>query len=662
MKRKGTITALLLAVTMAFTAVPTFAAEALSAEEFDLIPLEEITVADPADPSEEIVTDSTFSDPSVPEELLPEEIPAVDGSVVGNDTVQEFLPGSDAWDPVEEIPAADDSFSMEGEIPGNEELLFADDFTFEADTAGEVEEISQEAAPAMEEEEDPEETVEEEAESADASGEYGAWSAWSATPVSATSNRQVETRTVIDGYNSYTWYRIGSRDYYNYNPGLSGVTRQDWGTVAPDTWAHPVESISPGGRSSGQYAGKNCGNVTGYNLNNGVICFKGNAVTHTEYRYRDRIMQYTLTFHANGHGTAPAAQVIREGNPAVKPENPTASGYTFVGWYQEASGSNAYDFSTPMTSDRTVYAKWKANPKTYTVTFRANGHGTATPAQKVISGNTVKKPANPTSTAYNFKGWYLDPEGTKAYDFSTKVTKSFTLYAKWSIKYFKVTFSANGHGTAPKAQSVRYNGLAKKPASPTASNYTFKGWYTDKACKKAYNFSTKVTKNLVLYAKWQQKICTVTFKANGHGTAPAAQKVAYGKYATYPTSPYASGYSFYGWYTDSACTNLFYFYNTKITRNIVLYAKWQRYVGISRGTIWSCKSYVPLYLTYLQYGDRVVYGSGYESHSYRCYSNYSYKTTTAYFNKNMRNYTSFYVKVYDKNDNLITSSTFYYHF
>ena len=70
---------------------------------------------------------------------------------------------------------------------------------------------------------------------------------------------------------------------------------------------------------------------------------------------------YTVSFRANGHGTAPAAQTVTEGNKATKPANPTAVGYTFGGWYTEAQCRNVYDFDTPVTENLTLYAKWTAN-------------------------------------------------------------------------------------------------------------------------------------------------------------------------------------------------------------------------------------------------------------------------------------------------------------
>lgn len=68
---------------------------------------------------------------------------------------------------------------------------------------------------------------------------------------------------------------------------------------------------------------------------------------------------------------------------------------------------------------------------------------------------------------------------------------------------------------------------------------------------------------------------TVTFDAQGHGTAPASQTVAENGYATEPAALTAEGYNFLGWYKESACTNVFTFTTEKITGNITLYAKWE---------------------------------------------------------------------------------------
>lgn len=67
----------------------------------------------------------------------------------------------------------------------------------------------------------------------------------------------------------------------------------------------------------------------------------------------------------------------------------------------------------------------------------------------------------------------------------------------------------------------------------------------------------------------------VSFNTNGHGTAPAAQNVAYNSKAAEPSAPDAGiDWVFGGWYTDQACNNV-YDFNTPVTaNNTVLYAKW----------------------------------------------------------------------------------------
>lgn len=83
--------------------------------------------------------------------------------------------------------------------------------------------------------------------------------------------------------------------------------------------------------------------------------------------------------------------------------------------------------------------------KEYTVTFDTNG-GSSVTKQTVVSGDKAMKPADPTKDGYEFAGWYADSGLTKAYDFSSKVTGSITLYAKWTEAeddqpVQKVTFS-----------------------------------------------------------------------------------------------------------------------------------------------------------------------------------------------------------------------------
>ena len=70
---------------------------------------------------------------------------------------------------------------------------------------------------------------------------------------------------------------------------------------------------------------------------------------------------------------------------------------------------------------------------TYTVTFETNG-GNKIDSVKVSKNGILSKPTEPTKEGFDFDGWYTDKALKTAYDFDTKVTKSFTLYAKWTEK------------------------------------------------------------------------------------------------------------------------------------------------------------------------------------------------------------------------------------
>lgn len=76
----------------------------------------------------------------------------------------------------------------------------------------------------------------------------------------------------------------------------------------------------------------------------------------------------------------------------------------------------------------------------YTVRFDTNGAGKVE-SQKVLKNQRAKKPKEPIKDGYVFDGWCLDKELTLQYDFSEKVTKNITLYAKWTEEGVKIQFA-----------------------------------------------------------------------------------------------------------------------------------------------------------------------------------------------------------------------------
>lgn len=110
---------------------------------------------------------------------------------------------------------------------------------------------------------------------------------------------------------------------------------------------------------------------------------------------------YTVTFHANGHGTAPTAQKVSHGGKISKPDDLTADGWTFGGWYADEALTDEWDFATDtVTADITLYAKW--NVEKYDV-YVAGVQVTSENKDDVLNdGGSVKyDPATKTLTLTN---------------------------------------------------------------------------------------------------------------------------------------------------------------------------------------------------------------------------------------------------------------------
>ena len=242
-----------------------------------------------------------------------------------------------------------------------------------------------------------------------------------------------------------------------------------------------------------------------------------------------------------------------------------------------SSNNSGYTASTPtyVTKYNINYVdtctNCTVNKTFYTVSFNSNG-GTNVESQTVKSGEKAKYEVS-SRDGYQFIGWYLDGE---LFDFNTPITKKITLIAKWDKKdndTYVVSFNSNG-GSYISSQVVEYGESAYQPNDPTKDCYNFVGWYTNSSLTQKYNFNKVVTKDITLYAKWEDNgYCNdthyVRFDSNG-GTSVRTQEVADGGKATIPTNPTRSGYTFDGWYLDGEEFN----FNTRIYEDITLEAEW----------------------------------------------------------------------------------------
>ena len=136
---------------------------------------------------------------------------------------------------------------------------------------------------------------------------------------------------------------------------------------------------------------------------------------------------YEVSF-VTEHGKAPASQNVPYNETADDPGKLTEEGYTFIGWYTDHTCTTEFDFTKPITSNTTVYAKWTA--KDYEVSF-VTEHGDAPASQNVPYNETADDPGELTAEGYTFGGWYTDNTYSTKFDFTKPITGDTKVYAKW---------------------------------------------------------------------------------------------------------------------------------------------------------------------------------------------------------------------------------------
>ena len=206
------------------------------------------------------------------------------------------------------------------------------------------------------------------------------------------------------------------------------------------------------------------------------------------------------TFNPDNGESIPT-QTIDRGGKFTEPAAPSKENHTFAGWY---NGDEKFDFDADTTNAPNVLelvAKWDINQ--YTVKF-VSDHGSFED-QTIEYGKLIEtdKLTIPEVEGYTFDGWYADAAHTTEFDFSTPITSNTTVYAKWTANDYEVSFITE-YGDAPASQNVPYNGTADNPGTLSAEGYTFVGWYADAAHTTEFNFSTPITGDTKVYAKWEK--------------------------------------------------------------------------------------------------------------------------------------------------------------
>ncbi|MBD2872054.1 InlB B-repeat-containing protein [Paenibacillus arenilitoris] len=306
---------------------------------------------------------------------------------------------------------------------------------------------------------------------------------------------------------------------------------------------------------------------------------------------------YSVAYDGNGatSGGAPAGS-SHDYNTSVAVQGNTGglarTGHTFAGWNTEADGSGtdyaAADLLTVGASNVTLYAQWTVNR--YAVAYDGNGatSGSAPAAGSHDYGASVAVAGNEGSLAregHTFAGWNTEADGSGTdyadADLLTVGDSDTTLYARWTVNRYRVSFEPNG-GIPVSSQTVAYGDTAEKPADPAKTGHTFGGWYADGGLSAEYDFDSAVAGDMTLFANWVVNRYSVGYDGNGadSGIAPEAAAHDYGSVVAVTGNSgelAKTGHTFAGWNTAADGSGTAYAESDTFTMadaEVTLYAQW----------------------------------------------------------------------------------------
>ena len=221
--------------------------------------------------------------------------------------------------------------------------------------------------------------------------------------------------------------------------------------------------------------------------------------------------EVTVSYEYSGDvpagATPPAEQTINQYATPTAPADPSNyEGYKFDGWFTDPEGTTPYVPGETET-DTKIYGHWSSVKITYSFTGDVPGDATLpegeehwAPGDTYTASTLVGTPEH-----YRFDGWYTDEACTQKYEDGTSVSANTMLYGKW-VKQYTVSYEYTGTvpgGVTPPESSTLDEGSPVSPADkPSASGYSFDGWYLDPDCTVAFAPSMTLSEDTVLYGKW----------------------------------------------------------------------------------------------------------------------------------------------------------------
>lgn len=153
-----------------------------------------------------------------------------------------------------------------------------------------------------------------------------------------------------------------------------------------------------------------------------------------------------------------------------------------------------------------IFSGCKKEDDKFYITFMVNGE--TYKVYQTTENQNVTNILDPVKEGYTFEGWYSDEnyeneiEDLSEYLLSNSKSNT-TLYAKFTINQYTITFNTNG-GSTVASITQDYNTDITAPEFPTKPGYVFKGWYLDADCTQEFIFDKMPAENITLYPNYMK--------------------------------------------------------------------------------------------------------------------------------------------------------------
>ena len=251
-----------------------------------------------------------------------------------------------------------------------------------------------------------------------------------------------------------------------------------------------------------------------------------NVVLYAQWRS----ITYSYSYQLNGGTSTQPTSGTASYNAAVTlPGTPTREGFTFAGWNDGSTTSNA-GASVNITANRIFVAQWTA--QNFEISYDGNGQNSGGPitAGSFIAGGVPYTVVANTfvKTGHVFTGWNTAANGSGA---SYAVGSGYSnaanikLFAQWTPATYTITYNANGAnaGTAPQRASDTWTYSSSTPLTLSGqgdlakTGFTFSNWALSADASTGFT-SASPTTNTTYFAVWTPTLYTVTYSPGTGGT------------------------------------------------------------------------------------------------------------------------------------------------